>query len=117
MIVDDSIEIRNALKDILEIGGHDVVSELGDGLEVLTQFNNCNPDLVLLDLSLPKKSGLSILRDLKKVHPQSKVVMVTAHYDMSAIEDCIKAGALAYISKPFDSDTLLSSVSFALSEE
>ena len=70
--------------------------------------------MLLLDIAMPKKDGVETLIQIMKSNPNAKVIMITAHYDMELIENCINIGALAYISKPFSSDDILHSISYAL---
>jgi len=117
MIADDSEDIRNVLKDMMLIGRHEIVAEAVDGIDTLDKFNSVKPDVLLLDIAMPKKDGLTALRELKKTNPDAKVIMITAYSEMSLIQECVKEGALAYISKPFDTDEVLKSILFALEEK
>jgi len=117
MIADDSEDIRNVLKDMMLIGRHELVAEAVDGIDTLDKFNSVKPDVLLLDIAMPKKDGLTALRELKKTNPDAKVIMITAYSEMSLIQECVKEGALAYISKPFDTDEVLKSILFALEEK
>ena len=95
MIADDSESVRVVLRNIISNSDHELVAEAADGLETLEKFHSLSPDILLLDISMPKKDGLAILQELKKTTPQAKVIMVTASDDMEAIKDCVSAGALA----------------------
>ena len=117
MIADDSELVRSALRDMLESGKHQVISEAIDGVDTLEKFNSAKPDVLLLDIAMPKKDGVETLIQIMKSNPEAKVIMVTAHYDMELIENCIKIGALAYISKPFNIDEILQSISYAFEEK
>jgi len=117
MIADDSEAIRHVLKDMILIGRHELVAESVDGIDTLDKFNSVKPDVLFLDIAMPKKDGLTALRELKKTNPDAKVIMITAHDEMSLIQDCIEEGVLAYISKPFDTDEILKSILFALGEK
>ena len=117
MIADDSEVVRGTLRDMVEAGKHQVIAEAVDGLDVLEKFNSTKPDVLLLDIAMPKKDGMEILIEIMKSNPEAKVIMITAHSDMELIENCVKAGALAYISKPFDTDDILQSISYAFEEK
>jgi len=117
MIADDSDAIRMVLKDILEIGHHELVSEAANGEEAVERFNATKPDLLLLDLAMPKKDGLDTLKEIKAVNPNAKIVMITVSDDLETITKCIELGALAYLVKPFDSDQVLASIAMALDEQ
>ena len=110
MIVDDSDAIRMVLKDILEIGKHDLAGEASNGEDAVKEFNKTNPDLVLLDIAMPKKDGLSALKEIISLRPDAKVVMITASDNQHTMKDCISAGALAYILKPFNFQDVLKTI-------
>ena len=117
MIADDSELVRNTLRDMLEAGKHKVVAESVDGIDTLEKFTPAKPDVLLLDVAMPKKDGVETLIDLMKIYPKPKVIMITAHDDMELIENCMNAGALAFITKPFNTDDILQAISFAFEEE
>jgi len=117
MIADDSETVRSTLRDMLEAGKHKVVAEAVDGIDTLEKFTSTKPDVLLLDIAMPKKDGMETLIELMKYNPKAKVIMITAHDDMELIENCVKVGALAYITKPFDTDDILQAVSYAFEEK
>jgi len=117
MIADDSESVRLTLRDMVEAGKHKVVAEAVDGIDTLEKFNSVKPDVLLLDVAMPKKDGMETLIELMKNNSKPKVIMITAHDDMDLIENCIKAGALAYITKPFNTDDILNAISFAFEEK
>jgi two-component system, chemotaxis family, chemotaxis protein CheY len=117
MIADDSESVRLTLKDMVEAGKHKVVSEAVDGIDALEKFDSVKPDVLLLDVAMPKKDGLETLIEIIKYNPQAKIVMITAHDDMDLIENCIKVGALAYITKPFNTDEIIKVISYAFEEK
>ncbi len=117
MIADDAPGVRNLLKDILSISGHELVAEAVDGDDTIEKFVATKPDVLLLDIDMPKKDGLTTLMEIKRMNPNAKVVMVTVHDEMEMIQDCIKAGALTYIIKPFDTEQLMNAILFADQEK
>lgn len=117
MIADDSESVRSTLRDMVEAGKHKVVAEAVDGIDTLEKFNSVKPDVLLLDVAMPKKDGMETLIELMKKDSKPKVIMITAHDDMDLIQNCIKAGALAYITKPFNTDDILNAISFAFEEK
>ena len=117
MIADDEESVRDVLRDMLEAGKHKVVAESVNGIDTLEKFDSAKPDVLFLDIAMPKKDGMETLIDLMKNNPKAKVIMITAHDDMELIENCIKAGALAYITKPFNTDEILQAVSYVFEEK
>lgn len=113
MIADDSAAMRMALSETISRSNHELIAECKDSIETLEKFKLLNPDLLFLDWEMPKTDGFTVLKEIKKINPNAKIIMVTAHDDMALIENCIKQGALAYITKPFDSEKILEAISFA----
>lgn len=107
MIADDSDAIRLVLQDILSIGGHEVVAEAQNGTETLEKYSQTNPDVLLLDLAMPKKDGLTVIKELMPAHPDAKIIVITASDNQSIINECLEKGAKSFISKPFDFDHVL----------
>ncbi len=117
MIADDSESVRYTLRDMVKAGKHEVVAESVDGIDTLEKFDSAKPDVLLLDIAMPEKDGVETLIEIMKYNPKAKVIMVTAHDNMELIENCIKAGALAYISKPFNTDEILHAISYVFEEK
>ncbi len=111
MIADDSDAIRMVLKDILIIGKQELVAEASDGIETFEQFKRTNPDIILLDVAMPKKDGLTVLREIIAYKPDSKVIMITASDNQVTMKECIRGGAVAYILKPFNFEDVLRKIS------
>ena len=110
MIADDSDAIRLVLHDILDIGEHELVAEAKDGTEVLKKFFDVKPDILLLDLAMPKKDGLTVLREIKGTNPGAKIIVITATDSRKMINECLEAGADSFITKPFDFDKVLQEI-------
>jgi two-component system chemotaxis response regulator CheY len=107
MIADDSDAIRLVLRDILGIGGHEIVAEAENGAEAIEKFSQSNPDVLLLDLAMPKKDGLSVVKEVIEKHPDAKIILITASDNQNIINECLQHGAKSFISKPFDFDYVL----------
>lgn len=116
MLADDSDAIRQVLRDIVSIGKHEVVGESVNGDETIEKFNEIEPDLLLLDLAMPKKDGLTVIKEITAIHPDAKIIIITATDNHGIINECLDAGALAYISKPFDFDNILKVISETVSK-
>ncbi len=107
MIADDSDAIRMVLQDILSIGGHEIVAEAQNGAEAVEMFSQANPDVLLLDLAMPKKDGLTVVKEVIGKHPSAKIILITASHNQNVINECLQHGAKSFISKPFDFDYVL----------
>lgn len=113
MIAEDSEATRMLLKDILVTSGHDIVAEATDGIEAIEKLKSTKPEILLLDYQMPKKNGLAVLREVKKIN-STKVIMITVSDEQELIQDCIKIGASAYLVKPFDYDMVIKAISYAM---
>ena len=107
MIADDSDAIRLLLEDILSIGEHELVYQAKDGAEAVEKYASIKPDLLLMDLTMPKKDGLTALKEIKKAHPDAKIIMLSAADSEKMVNECLEAGAITFIPKPFDFDRVL----------
>ena len=72
MIADDSETVRLVLRDMIEAGKHKIVSEAVDGIDTLEKFDSVKPDVLLLDISMPKKDGMETLVEIMKYNPKGK---------------------------------------------
>ena len=113
MIVDDSEELRLAIKDFLLIHNHNVIAEASDSIEAIEKYHSEKPELVFLDLTIPKLDGLSVLKKIQFQDPTSKIIVITGNDDMKIFEDCTRLGVLAFLIKPFDLNDVLSAISFS----
>ena len=117
MIAEDADEIRLLLKDLLKFGNHEVVAEAVNGIDAVKKFNDTKPDVLLLDIAMPKKDGLDTIKEIIANNPNAKIVMITASDNLDTISQCTEQGALAYLVKPFDSNQVLTSIAMALDEQ
>lgn len=116
LIVDDSSVSRKKLKEILEAGNHIVIGEARDGNEALKRFEELNPDLVTMDITMPNMDGIEALKNIMEKHEEAKVIMITALGQGSKILEALNNGAKNYIAKPFEEEIVLRSIEDALSE-
>src|SRR5437899_12568362 len=94
MITDDSEAIRMVLRDILDIGHHELVAEATNGFEAVEKFNETKPDVMLLDMAMPKKDGIATLKEILAQNPSAKIIMITASDNINTMKECINSGAL-----------------------
>ena len=116
LIVDDSDVIRMLLKDLLRITNHEVVGEATNGTEAVRRFIETQPDVVLLDIAMPKKDGISALQEIIAVNPKAKVIMLTANDNVQTVMRCSELGATAYVEKPFDLVKLQAAIAVAFEQ-
>ncbi len=100
IITDDHAFFRQHLKRMLEdMEAVQVIGEAGDGLELLRLLRHLNPDLILLDISMPKLSGIGAACQLKTIFPQVKVLILTSYEDENYLQAAISARVAGYILK------------------
>ncbi len=101
MLVDDAAFMRMMIKNTLTQQGYTDIVEAQDGAEAVTKFDEENPDLVFMDITMPNMDGLQALKKIKETHPDAKIVMCTAMGQETMVLDAIKSGAKDFIVKPF----------------
>jgi two-component system response regulator FlrC len=109
MIVEDDNELREALCDTLELAGFAYI-EAPDAEEALALLANHQVDMVITDVNMPGMDGHQLLDEIRKLHPGLPVMLITAFGQVSKAVDAIKAGAVDYLMKPFDSAALITVV-------
>ena len=103
LVVDDASFMRSVLKDIIKSNGlASEIFEAGDGIEGVKAYQKIKPDLVTMDVNMPKADGIQALRAILKINPQAKVIMITSVEEKHIVQDAIKLGARDYVVKPFD---------------
>lgn len=107
LVVDDAKFMRRVLRRALSQGGYTNIIEAENGEEALKEYRRCHPDLVFLDITMPGKPGMDVLRDILEEDESARVIMCTAVGQDSIMTQAIKAGAYDYIIKPFETERLL----------
>jgi len=113
LVVDDSGMSRRTLRKILEPAGHQI-TEAEDGIAALEHFYVDRPHLVLLDLTMTGMYGIDVLKKLREIDPQARVIIASADIQRSTRSMVEEAGACGFINKPFAVDQVLNVVSAAL---
>jgi two-component system chemotaxis response regulator CheY len=107
MIVDDSPFTRRAIRTIVEQNHlSEKIIEASDGVDAVIKYREFHPTLVTMDVLMPKADGIQALRAIKKIDPNAKVVMVSSTGKVHIVQDAMRAGAVDYILKPFDSSQM-----------
>jgi len=116
VVVDDEEYVRaSCARALAESGRFQCLGSFECPQEFLTAVATIRPDLVLLDIKMAKLSGVECLKRLKTLHPDLKVIMISALHNMHVLSECIHHGATGFISKPFDQTQLLTAIDLALS--
>ncbi len=99
LLVDDEIEFTSSMRKVLSRRGFEV-EVADDGLAVLPMMSKQQFDVVVLDIKMPGMDGISVLGEIKRLHPATQVIMLTGHYAFDGKEDPGQAGAFAHLLKP-----------------
>lgn len=114
-MVDDAAFMRMMLKDILLKGGFEIAGEATNGAEAVRLYQELKPELVTMDITMPEVDGIAAVKEIKKIDPNAKVVMVSAMGQQAMVIEAIQAGASDFIVKPFQPDRVLEALKKALS--
>lgn len=114
MIVDDSPVMCAFLKKIFIEMNYDIVAIAEDGIEAIEKFKEYRPELVTLDIMMPKLKGTDVLKQIIAMSPETTVVMASSIADAKTVMNCLRIGAKRYIVKPYDKDAVVSAIEKAL---
>ncbi len=111
IIIDDHQLFREGIKRILEFEKSlQVVAEGDDGSEVLTLVEEYRPDIVIMDINMPQMNGVEATRKLIEKYPKTKIIILSIHDDENYVTHALKTGAMGYLLKEMDADTLIEAV-------
>lgn len=110
LIVDDAAFMRKLIARTLAEFGYTEVCEAEDGIAACAQYAKFNPDLVIMDITMPNMSGIEALNEIKHADPNAKVIMCSAMGQESMVMEAIKIGAVDFVVKPFKPERLISAV-------
>jgi two-component system chemotaxis response regulator CheY len=110
LVVDDSAFLRKLVVNALVANGYQIAGEAPDGAATVALYPQLKPDLVTLDLVMPKMDGLAALRALRALDPRARIVMVSAASELAAMQRALQEGALGYVVKPFKEAEVVAAV-------
>lgn len=110
LIVDDSKFMRRIIADILIAGGHTIAGEADNGQDGIDLYSELKPDFVTMDITMGGKDGINAVKEIKTKFPEARIIVVSALNENTIKMNDEKINADAYITKPFDSETLLNLV-------
>ncbi len=113
MLADDHRMLREGLSRSMSEHGFDVVGEARDGVEAVNMAYSLNPDVILMDVSMPEMDGVEACRQVRAAVPGTKVVMLTMHADQEVLANAIRAGACGYLVKDCSTEEIASAVRMA----
>lgn len=111
MIADDHNMIREGLKQLLEFDGSiEIVGEASNGVECLEKLNICDPEVLLLDINMPEKNGIDVLKQMKADNSKIKVLILTVHNEIEYLMSAVDIGVNGYILKDSESSELKNAI-------
>jgi two-component system chemotaxis response regulator CheY len=110
LIVDDAIFMRTMIADILESAGFEIVGEASSGVEAVERYKELEPDLVTMDIVMPDMGGIDAVREIMKVDPNARILIVSAMGQQGLVVEAIQAGARDFVVKPFQPSRVVEAV-------
>lgn len=107
LVVDDASFIRKSLTLMLEKNGYEVVGEAGDGVEAIIKYKQVLPDIVTMDITMPRMTGIQALEGIIKIDPKATIIMVSALGQESFVREAVTIGAKGFIVKPFKEEQVI----------
>ena len=114
LIVDDAKFMRDKIREILETEDLQVAGEAENGEEAVLLYQELQPDLVIMDITMPVKNGIEALKDMIQLNPKVKVIMCTAMRQKRIVVEAIEAGAKDFIVKPFEETKVVEAIRHVL---
>ena len=111
LVVDDSEAIQAIFSDFLESLGIQVAAKAYDGKMAAEEYQKTKPDIVFLDIMMPEYDGIFALKEIKKIDPNAKIIVITADSRAETKEKVMNLGACTMISKPFSFDDVKDALS------
>jgi two-component system, chemotaxis family, chemotaxis protein CheY len=118
LIVDDALFMRRMLADILKKEGFEICGEAENGKESVNKYQELKPDLVTMDIVMPKMEeidGVAAVKEIVKIDPRARIIMVSAMGQHSLVVEAIQAGAKDFVTKPFQPSRVIEAVKRVLS--
>jgi len=110
LIVDDAAFMRMMIKDILSKNGYTVIAEAENGIKAIEKYKEVNPDLVIMDITMPEMDGIQAVKQIKQLNDAAKIIMCSAMGQQAMVIESIQAGARDFIVKPFRAERVIEAV-------
>ena len=117
LVADDAAFMRQMIREIIEPEGFEVVGEASDGVEVVQSYRDLEPDLVMMDIVMPRCSGIDAVKEIVAESPAARIVMCSALGQESLVMEALQAGARDFIVKPFKPDSVIETIKKVLEKE
>lgn len=110
MIVDDAAFMRITIKNMLKKSAHEVIAEAENGKVAIERYRALAPDIITMDITMPEMDGLAALKEILRINPTAKIIMVSAMGQETMVREAIVSGAKGFIVKPFKEEGILSAI-------
>lgn len=110
MICDDAAFMRMMIKDILTKNGYEIAAEAENGAVAVEKYLEAQPDLVLMDITMPDMDGIQALKKIKEIDANANVIMCSAMGQQAMVIEAIQSGAKDFIVKPFQAERVIEAV-------
>ncbi len=117
LVVDDSVFARKNLSRIIEAFGGQLAGEAGDGLTAIAEYDRTQPDIVLMDITMPKMEGIEAAEKIVQQHPEARIVMVSSVGYQENIVAALQRGARHFVQKPVKPEVLYEVIKYVLGED
>jgi two-component system chemotaxis response regulator CheY len=110
LVADDASFMRQMIREIVEAEGHEVVAEASDGVEAIDMFKAHHPELVTMDIVMPRRSGIDAVKGILELDAGANIVMCSALGQETLVTEALQAGARDFIVKPFKPDSVIKTI-------
>ncbi len=117
LVVDDSVFARKNLARMIETFGGQLAGEAGDGAAAITEYDRINPDIVLMDITMPQMEGIEAAEKIVQKHPEARVVMVSSVGYQENIVAALQRGARHFVQKPVKPEVLYEVIKYVMGED
>jgi two-component system, chemotaxis family, chemotaxis protein CheY len=117
LVVDDSVFARKNLSKMIELFGGQLAGEAGDGLTAITEYDRTQPDIVLMDITMPQMEGIEAAERIVRQHPDARIVMVSSVGYQENIVAALQKGARHFVQKPVKPEVLYEVIKYVLGED
>jgi two-component system chemotaxis response regulator CheY len=117
LVVDDSVFARKNLTHMIQGFGGNVVGEAGDGCTAITEYDRTQPDIVLMDITMPKMEGIEVAEHIVHQHPEARIIMVSSVGYQENIVAALQKGARHFVQKPVKPEVLYEVIKYVLGDD
>ena len=110
LVVDDAQFMRTTMRGMFNENGIEVVGEAENGLEAIEKYKELNPKVVTMDITMPEMNGIEATKEIIKFDPTAKIIVCSAMGQEAMVIEAIKAGAKAFVVKPFNEKKLIDEI-------